>query len=972
MSSTIEYKKITWLKNTTSEGGSQDEMLSNLNGNIPLHILQPSHDKLRLWGSTTPDKVLKLVEKNIGLYEVLHSFPMKVYFDIDKTDNINPKDYLTYKDIILNYLPDADMAISGSESSTKNSYHFTINNYFLHDELERENFKQFVKNTLYPLDNGFDWKVYTKNRNMKCVNQSKQNKPIQSIIENNNLSKHLITCFLDTSNEIKLDLPKSQLLSDTRIDVLSLPDVLIKKDISTIEMKELYEPKTILSLMPISPEFDHKYTWVVARYCYHNKINFETFWSWYKAKNDSTDSYNKWVFQWSKLSEHPDVTTRKMITLLEKYYPNLEQDIEMRDFTKLFDISNVVYTEIDSLTQEHFNFDTKALILNIGMGGGKTTQTIDYLKKNCQNTYDSSGNLILSTNSFIWMTPNIALADNTFGRMKFTSTSLYNTEKKASEKKEMINNSENLVICLNSMKYVQKDYDIVVIDEIETYMKKWCFNDTLQSEVQQKCYINFIRVLQNSKHIILLDAFITNTTIQFLKDLNISFTLIKRKNDKSYNNRDAVKYHDRDDLTKDIIKNLRLGKKLMIFYPYCRGNKNNLGMVALQNYIEENTGKKGVSHNSETDDKIKQSLKDVNLAWTNYDFVISNNVITVGVNFDVEYFNAVYIFIGDFNEARDLVQFTYRPRKLIDNIIKFTFLMSYHHKDEDVQLDKNCIILNTDYTNLRNNVLIEQTSNLRRSFYHFLDIAGYILIPDTNEIYNRDIEVSQMVKSIDLFYEYKNIDTIDPKDIGLVKDLENEYYSQNCTMKTRLTLRKLHFNDKFMDKLDVKIKEELWNNNYIKLVDDVLGVINGQSKILEKLKNDYKWELHFPDDCKKINFDEATMKAIFDSGLCSRKLTSSSNHNLILKAFINHYYNEPVIKSKSDSNRNVSYHISDKFKRVYIMIKDSLKKPDNCDEDIKTLPSPVSIVQPVNIWTSLCYCDEYGGSCMKCLKLPKK
>ena len=129
--------------------------------------------------------------------------------------------------------------------------------------------------------------------------------------------------------------------------------------------------------------------------------------------------------------------------------------------------------EVENLSQTEFYNDKKALVVNIGMGGGKTTQTVNYLEQMTQQVGDVS-------KKFIWMTPNIALAENTFNRMKnFTSTNLYNAVKRKELKQEMIENSENLMVCMNSLKYVTKDYNIVVIDEIETYLKKWCFNDTL-------------------------------------------------------------------------------------------------------------------------------------------------------------------------------------------------------------------------------------------------------------------------------------------------------------------------------------------------------------------------------------------------------------------------------------------------------------------------------------------------------------
>ena len=50
-----------------------------------------------------------------------------------------------------------------------------------------------------------------------------------------------------------------------------------------------------------------------------------------------------------------------------------------------------------------------------------------------------------------------------------------------------------------------------------------------------------------------------------------------------------------------------------------------------------------------TSDKIKRKLKDVNNEWVKYDFVISNNIITVGVNFDVLHFDQCYLFIANPN-----------------------------------------------------------------------------------------------------------------------------------------------------------------------------------------------------------------------------------------------------------------------------------------------------------------------------------
>jgi hypothetical protein len=150
-----------------------------------------------MWGCCDTTTALKLIQKNSGAYEILHKFPMKVYFDIDKKENLKPDDLTTYKNIILKHIPDAMMAISGSETDQKHSYHITLTNYTFKNEQERDDFKLFVKTVLHIEDNGFDTAVYTKNRNMKCVNQSKpEDKRVQEIIEDDDIKNHLISAFI--------------------------------------------------------------------------------------------------------------------------------------------------------------------------------------------------------------------------------------------------------------------------------------------------------------------------------------------------------------------------------------------------------------------------------------------------------------------------------------------------------------------------------------------------------------------------------------------------------------------------------------------------------------------------------------------------------------------------------------------------------------------------------------------------------
>ena len=56
---------------------------------------------------------------------------------------------------------------------------------------------------------------------------------------------------------------------------------------------DLFEARNLLNLLPISKEFDHTYTWMVARFCYSNDLEFEVFWNWYVKKNSSQTHLDK-------------------------------------------------------------------------------------------------------------------------------------------------------------------------------------------------------------------------------------------------------------------------------------------------------------------------------------------------------------------------------------------------------------------------------------------------------------------------------------------------------------------------------------------------------------------------------------------------------------------------------------------------------------------------------------------------------
>jgi hypothetical protein len=691
---------------------------------------------------------------------------------------------------------------------------------------------------LCAVNEAFDTKVYTNNRNMKCVNQCKQGKamnttqlciPIDGV--NIGLDQHLITAFVagepvSTIPDFVSKVPVSMSVSprsptgkvielepvskvDGYLDILSLPTrdyaqingLLLELDLSVTNLELVAD---VLPLLPMSQAFPHSYTHMVARFCFHNRLEFEVFHNWYTRKSESIENERKWRDHWASLDKFPTVSLKSVLFVLQRYYPNIMVKQEFQAFDVQCDTSKEDFVEVETLAQEHFELSTKAIVFHIGMGGGKTTQTLDYLYQKCSNfrliEEREKDNLHKQRDpsdkpqNFVWITPNVALAQNTFGRLeldkikhfvdeqghecwyeeKYHDTGIYNRHRQKEHKKAYIKSIEhcrNLFICMHSFRYAKgREFDIVVIDEIETFLKLWCYNDILKGDVQYECYTSFKEILLKAKKIILLDAFVTNITLQFFRDLGIDFTIVRRKDELSFNKRSAVKYHHHKHLTVDIVKALKAGKKCIVFYPHCRGSKKIQGMGDFRETILKATEvvgsdgkvvrKKSIVYHSDVADEVRKTLSNVNEHWEKLDLVISNNVITVGVNFDSNHFDQCFMYVAKFNQVRDVVQFSYRSRSLRDNRINFCFLSGAFTQDDSL-LDKQTQLMQLEeFTNLREHVLIERSSPLQQTFQKFLLLAGYSIEPDEKELSKREMDEFKLLISNNSYYNYENISRI--------------------------------------------------------------------------------------------------------------------------------------------------------------------------------------------------------------------
>lgn len=914
----IQFLKISWLKNK----GAMAHLIENKKKEN-LIIWHVSKKWGKMWAEVSKDELLRLSEKDNCIYEVLCDFPHKLSFDID-ADN---KDYDVLEKIVpyLNDLfPNADIAVSGSKSEIRQSYHIILNNYLIRNVEDRNNIKYLVKELKENYDDSFDFSVYNSNKFMKLFNQSKQDGRIQKIIYNDDNKKHFITAFFNSDAFVslpKFDTEKHRDLKtnikvreskEKKFNVGELPKMKLN-DISNFKIDD-FSALEALEILPLNSSMDHNYTHLVARYCFYNDLSFNNFYRWYKNKKDDEETQKKWLYHWSNLHKFPKVYKNQIETIILNFYPtlknnSLKKENNFKNFENLFKLENV--KKINSLNQEIFYYDKKFLCINTGMGSGKTYQTVDYLK---------------DKESFIWITPNIALAQNTRQRLNQANINVsYYKDFKTSEDKEMkIDKQNKLMICLNSLHYThEKKYKILVIDEIETVLNKWFNNSTLEGMKKINNWIRFLEIINDADKVIFLDAFTSKITINFIESLgNINnHDIIELKNNNV--NRNIIFKPSFNSWLNKIISTLKEDKKTFIFYPFKNGNSSYVDMANFKNIIERETNKKGVCYHGESDDNILKDLDDVNKNWETYDFVITNNKINVGINYEKYDFDSVFLSIASFSSPRDIIQVSYRCRNLNSNNIYVSYLKDSHKKDSyenDYKTVDGCLI----YKQLIDNIFLEKFSPLKSTFNFFCQMANY-KIKMSNELIDKDIEImmKKLFEDVNLDYTYNTIQNIDKP--SSIDTIQQKIYNMEASMNDKLIIKKYYYQRQFKDK-NHDLVSFGWDKNYIGFIKKINKLFQDDDNIYNKIRDFNKWQSIIPtnEELKKVKLNDELLDRIFDENKF-KDLTKKSSSINIIKNIYNNNLEKIIIKSKCQKN-NYEVYIDDELREMFYFLCDNLKQ----------------------------------------------
>ena len=657
------------------------------------------------------------------------------------------------------------------------------------------------------------------------------------------------------------------------------------KNINNLDDFDLQEAtaEELLDILPLCEKDDHKYTHQCARFCFYNGLSFAQFLEWRRQKRELIEAdIKRWEYHWDKLENFPTVSMDTMRYTILNFYPNLISNKHFRKFKKQFDIhEDALQKKIETLSQNEFTTDDKYVIINTQMGSGKTTQSIDYLR---------------DKESFIWMTPLISLAQNTKHRLNEENIEckFYKDCKNKSDKEEL-DECDKLIICINSLLYIKtKNYKVVVIDEIETLLNKWFNNKTLD-RTKYKCWHNFIRIIRNADKVILLDAFTSKITTDFIKRVEYEKyppLLIERNLETS--NRQVQFINHFQKWVYEIIEDLKAGKKLFIFYPFKTGQpkKGILSMEGFRNMLENETKTRGKYYHGEIDQVDTMDLYDVNNSWKDVKFIVTNTKITVGINYEGKDFDRVYMGIAGMNSPRDILQVSYRCRHLNDELIKITFIEKYNtnidFKNDSLMLESPECTFCPIYCDLVKNILIERYTPLQEGILYMCKMAHYNIIESDSFIDdNLKDRFKQLVKDNNIIYEYNSIEEIS------YEVAEDHYkpltYAGEATQMQQIQLRKFYFDLLWVDdwyatsqKIEMpdietlkRMKAQAWDKKYFDFMDATNTILYNQEskfKSIFDLMMPYFNNSHMPTldglhniVAKKVKFPAILLDLIFDN-----------------------------------------------------------------------------------------------------------
>lgn len=948
------------------------------------------------FATATKEDILKLVKKDRQLYEVLISrdFPRKLYADIDLNNppaDFNQDRYLAeVKATFTEYFPDIEFAISGSIRKEKASYHFVSTNYKIDNAEQLSNVKALYIYIKENVNEGFDPSPMDAYHEMKMVNQSKPEKPAQApITHKDDIIAHLILHGITDEFKSVPDLPNMtkkakeavKKVKTARADDTPLMELPVPEDLDWDALIKPENATQLLNYIPADvPTDGHIHRVKMCNYCVNNNVSKSHFLKWITQVKDGKDRKEKYSYIWNhqtkqeggiKLSQ---AWARKYLL---RFYKNLKpSDVNYTKFLKQMNPVEDISTQhkiVDKLSGKTFDeIKNKFISLAYPMGFGKTEALMDWLLSHPEKT-------------FCYVVPRITLAEDIYTRMtdRGIKVSLYkDIGHNKNEKAELLCKSSvcrNIIICLNSIHHLinrDEEFNYLLFDEVETTMSAFVGSgidkygkEFIKPVIKQKCLSVIQQNIQSAEKVIALDAFLTQRYINFCKAIDPEMERVLRVKKKDGEVvlsarrkhiilnatprqepiRNVVQLKSNiDGVLRQIANDICEGKKVFVFYPFKTGNKQNRSMDTTMEIIAYLVREKGVfpvfergvdyqAYNSETDDKVRKEIGNVNEMWLNYQMVMCNNTITAGVSYVANNpFDSVYLMIAPFNNPRDIAQVSMRCRQLVSKTIYIKYLGG---ETKDMYEDDTELMNMSFYTQMYKDSLIEFLCPLKRSVELFFQKANFDVSQSASET-EKEEALKDILENIELGMGEYDWDIIPDIDEGQGKEMIKRHliYADATTME-RYMLRKLAFRKEFKDDVDLKGVRYLWNEGLLKLVKEARAAKEDPVSFENILASSNDWEF-FPEisgraDTIRIDFPQEARDRIF-SEWKGRFSSETKEIVRLLKSVYNSKYGQRIIKREKLSGK-VYYNTGDRVCEFNDIIKKAIDWiiPEERVEEIK-------------------------------------
>ena len=535
------------------------------------------------WADVKPYQLKNQLNIDNGMYEIICSYPFKVYFDVDGKNK--PANYYeTISKTINELFPNADMAVSGSETELKKSYHFVLNNYVINNVEEHDKLKRLVKHLNKTVDDGFDTVVYKKNQLMKCVNQSKpptKDKPkrYQKIILNKDIEKHIITAYFYN--------PNAKTINDIEFEFEE--EIAPKEEVKEIQIQESVEPveQAIQPASLAQPNNNVLISKLLDILSPTRADSIETFYNlgcliksldipfdkWFSLATTSkhfkpNESYNYLLKKW-------DTMTTKRFSINTLYYWARTDNIEL--FNEIMINENINSREAPRedliIINDRYLLD-KVKKLNdttiLSSSVKSFFETDEYTSLNIKSPYDTGKTQFLkeiirtyNQKRILWISYRKTLTHDITG----------NFEKEFHFKSYLKGSfyADRLIIQIESLKKIDNNmgdempkYDLIIIDEVESILNQFNSRETFKGN-QRDTYNYLDAVLKNSilngGKIITLDGDTSDRTYNYIETYGKPLNIVNTVN---FNTKKIKIVDDRNFFNDALFGALLQGKKIIM------------------------------------------------------------------------------------------------------------------------------------------------------------------------------------------------------------------------------------------------------------------------------------------------------------------------------------------------------------------------------------------------------------------------